>query len=173
MYEFFASLNITLFVAWMVLILQDKMDLFNDKTSGFYIEDKTVTTLACSVVAFGVAWAWMSLWNQTADVLLYCLSWNRNQLKWGHELKLSHHEEILPISEYCPQSLRYLIPAYELDPHYEDGLHAHGIGQQGAIIAAMEHGAMNSTAAGPQYSQTAAAMHTQMSKLPVYGHITG
>jgi hypothetical protein len=145
MYEFMGCMSITLLTGWIVMICQDKFDYFNDLSSGGYIEDKTMSTVACCVVAFCVTFAYMSLWNQTADVLLYCVGWNRKMNHLGHEANDHHHCLAAPVA-WCPQALRYLIPDYELDPAYEHGIHAHGVGQMGAIIAAMEHGAMNTTA---------------------------
>jgi len=157
MYEFIGSLCITLFCGWMTLILQDELDMFNDKTSSYYIEDKDASVVAALIVSFAVAWAWMSLWNQTSDVLLYCTAWNRRQLHEGEHRGLDEKELIEPVSKYCPQTIRQLLPPYEMDAAYEHGLHAHGIGQQGAIIAAMEHGAMNAQGGqAPDYSNMAA-----------------
>jgi len=166
MYELFGSLCITLFCGWMTLILQDKVDIFNDKTSSYYIEDKDASVIVAMIVAFAVAWAWMSLWNQTADVLLYCTAWNRRQLHEGEERGLGEEELIGTPDMYCPQTIRQILPAYELDPAYEHGLHAHGIGQQGAIIAAMEHGAMNAGGtSAPDYSHMVANAHMTATKI--------
>jgi hypothetical protein len=168
LYEIFGSLCITLFCAWMTLILQDKVDIFNDKDSSYYIEDKDASVIAASVVALAVAWAWMSLWNQCADVLLYCTAWNRRQFFEGEERGMAHHDLIGAVTDYCPQTIRQMLPAHELSPHMEHGLHAHGIGQQGAIIAAMEHGAMNAGGPGqtnaPDYSSHVAGAYTTTMK---------
>jgi hypothetical protein len=151
MYEAIGCISITAFCGWTVLVVQDKVDWFNDQTSGWYIEDKNASAFAACVVAFVVSYSWMSLWNQSADVLLYCVAWNRRQLHLGHEFDMDHHDIIASPGDVCPNAMRYLIPAYELDAHYEDGVHAHGVGQMGAIIAAMEHGAMSKPGA-PNYS---------------------
>jgi len=157
LYELFGSLCITLTCGWVTLILQDKCKLFSEETSPYYIEDKNASVIAAMIVSFAVAWAWMSLWTQAADVLLYCTAWNRRQLHIGEERGLQESEIIEPVTAYCPQTIRQLLPPYEMDPAYEHGLHAHGIGQQGAIIAAMEHGAMNAQGGGaPDYSNMAA-----------------
>jgi hypothetical protein len=151
MYEAIGCLSITCFCGWTVLVVQDKVDWFNDKASGWYIEDKNASAFAACVVAFVVSYSWMSLWNQAADVLLYCVAWNRRQVNFGHEFEMSHGDMIEEPGKCCPNALRYLIPAYELNEHYEHGVHAHGVGQLGTIIAAMEHGAMNKPGA-PNYS---------------------
>jgi len=157
LYELFGSCSITLFCGWMTLIVQDKADMFNELTSEYYIEDKSACAIACMVVAFAVALSWMTAWNQTADVLLYCVAWNRRQLFEGEEHNMEEEELIHEVTYYCPQSVRNLLPAHELEAHAEHGLHAHGLGQQGAILAAMEHGAMNQQGGGgPDYSKTAA-----------------
>jgi hypothetical protein len=169
LYEMFGTVFITMFCGWMALILQDKVDIFSDKDSSYYIEDKNASAIAAAIVAFAVAFAWMSMWNQIADVLLYCVAWNRRQFFEGEEKGLNEEEVIEPVKTFCPQSIRSLLPPYELDAHMEHGLHAHGIGQQGAIIAAMEHGAMNAagpagSTAAPDYSSMVAGAHTTTMK---------
>lgn len=152
-YEAIGCICITAFCGWGVLIVQDKVDWFNEPNSGWYIEDKNWSAFAACVVAFVVSYSYMALWNQTADVLLYCVAWNRRQVHLAHEFDIHTSElrkqNFMPY-QVVPNNLRYLIPEYELDPHYEEGVHAHGVGQMGAIIAAMEHGAMNKhSQAGP------------------------
>jgi hypothetical protein len=142
LYEFTCCLFITSFVGWAALIVQDKVDWFNDPADPNYIENKNASAFACIFIAFSISFSWMSTWNQTSDALLYCVAWNRKQWALGHEFDLSHDEVIKKPSTYCPQQLRYVVPAYELDPHYEHGVHAHGVGQLGTIIATMEHGAL-------------------------------
>jgi len=152
LYEAFGCISITCFCGWVVLVIQDKVDWFNDQSSGWYIEDKNASVIAACIVAFVVTYCWMSLWNQTADVLLYCVAWNRRQAHLAHEFDINHHDAIIEPKKVCPNALRQLIPEYELEAHYEQGIHAHGVGQMGAIIAAMEHGAMNQHSKGPNYS---------------------
>jgi len=165
MYELFGSLFITLFCGWMTMIVQDKADMFSKIESPYYIEDKNASLIVCMVIAFAVAFSWMCMWNHTADVLLYCVAWNRRQFHEGEEKGLEHTELIGEVSKYCPQTLRYLLPPYEMDAAYEHGLHAHGIGQQGAIIAAMEHGAMNAAGPAPDYSNMVASAHMTATKM--------
>lgn len=165
LYELFGTLSITVFSGWVCMIFQDKLDMFAEPTGSYYIEDKTASTIACMLIAFAISFAWMSMWNQTADVLLYCLAWNRQQTHVGHANKLPHHSIIAEPDTFCSQALRNLIPDYERESRYEHGLHAHGLGQQGAILAAMEHGAMNGVGSAPDYSKAtanAAIMATRM-----------
>jgi hypothetical protein len=145
MYEAIGCTTITIFVGWVVLILQDKVDWFQEN-----IEDKNACVVAACAVSFVICYTWMALWNQTADVLLYCVAWNRRQIHLAHKFEI--HDHIIAPAKCCPQNLRYLIPDYELDPHFEDGVHAHGVGQMAAIVAAMEHGAMNNSTKAPNYS---------------------
>jgi len=145
MYEALGCISITCFCGWTVLVVQDKVDWFNNQGESWYVEDKNASVAAACVVAFVVSYSWMSLWNQTADVLLYCVAWNRRQLHLGQEFEVDKQTRINEPKKCCPQSLRYLIPEYELEAHYEAGVHAHGVGQMAAIIAAMEHGALNKT----------------------------
>jgi hypothetical protein len=151
-YEAIGCVCITVFCGLAVLVVQDKVDWFNEQDSGWYIENKNASVAAACVVAFIVSYSFMALWNQTADTLLYCVAWNRKQCHLGHQFEIEEAGQILPPKKVCPQSLRYLIPDYELDAHYEEGVHAHGVGQMGAIIAAMEHGAMNKSQNAPNYS---------------------
>jgi hypothetical protein len=166
MYELFGSLSISLFSGWLCMVLQDKLDIFNDKTSSHYIEDKNASALGAIVVAMAVSFAWMAMWNQTADVLLYCVSWNRQQVFLGEEHNLNEDQMVGEVTEFCPQGLRNMLPDHELEAHMEHGLHAHGIGQQGAILAAMEHGAMNNPQGNaPDYSKAFASTHQMATRI--------
>jgi hypothetical protein len=160
-------------------ILQDKLDMFNVECAPvtaipgqtgkvpcpYYIEDKNVSTIAACIVAFAMSWAWMSVWAQTADVLLYCVSWNRLQYFQGEEHGMDEGSMIEPVKKYCPQNLRFLLPEHELEAAHEHGLHAHGIGQQGAILAAMEHGAMGGDGGAPDYGKSIAQTHAMATRL--------
>jgi len=160
LYEFFGTLCITLFCGWIVWIIQEKVDVFSEKGSSYYIEDKNASLIACMLIAFMIGTCWMSMWNQTADCLLYCVAWNRRQVHLGEEHSLPENEMLGEVKEYCPQEIRYLLPPHEMEAAAEHGLHAHGIGQQDAIMAAMEHGSMNMGGTrGPQYSQMVAGAH--------------
>jgi len=180
LYEMSGIICITLTSGWVVLILQDKLDMFNDKNStttvpfidynlgSFYIEDKIASAIVAMVCAFAVSFSWMSMWNHTSDTLLYCVAWNRRQCFEAHER--GNHAGIGAVSEYCPQSLRSLIPEHELQAHHEHGLHAHGLGQQGAILAAMEHGAMSAPQAHggtqvPDYGKSIAGAHAMATRI--------
>jgi len=165
MYDIFGSLFITLLAGWTTLILQDKLDMFNEPASSYYIEDKNASAAAAMIVAFAMSFAWMSLWSQTADVLLYCVAWNRRQNFEGEEHGLEEESILEPVTKFAPQSLRYLLPEQELDSHMEHGLHAHGIGQQGAILAAMEHGAMGGDQGAPDYGKSIAQAHVMATRM--------
>lgn len=70
------------------------------------------------------------------------------------------------VNEYAGDCLRFLIPDYERSSEFEHGLHAHGLGQQGAILAAMEHGAMNAHGtSAPDYSKMAGGTMTTMNRM--------
>jgi len=157
LYEMFGCGCITLFCGWITMILLHALPMFSVETNPYYIEDKLTAVIASMVVAFCVAWAWMSLWNQTADVLLYCTAWNRRQEHLGHENKVPHAEILEGCSEFCPQGMRNILPPHELDPAFEHGIHAHGLGAKGAILAAMEQ--------GQQHSATVASAHNTMTKM--------
>jgi len=164
MYELFGGLSITLFSSWVIMILQAKLPMFNDPAGSHYIEDKNVSSLAATVVSFAVAFAWMSMWSQISDTLLYCTAWNRRQEHLGHENNLSHEQVIQSPTVFCPQGIRSLLPPHELDAHFEHGLHAHGLGQQGAIMAAMDAGHGGGDG-GPQYSKMVASTHMMATKV--------
>jgi len=160
LYELFGTLCITLFCGWAVWIIQEKVDVFNEVESAFYIENKNASLVACMLIAFAIGTSWMSMWNQTADVLLYCVAWNRRQVHLGEEHGVEEPDMIGEVKVFCPQALRYLLPPQEMEAEAEHGLHAHGIGQQGAILAAMAHGTMSGgTTQGPQYSQMVSNAH--------------
>jgi len=144
-FEMFGVFFITIFCAWAVLIVQDKVDAFNEP-GPYYIEDKNASAIAATLIAFAVAYAWMSTWNQIADVLLYCVAWNRHQLHEGHVHKFEHSELIGNVKLYCPQHLRYLMPPSELEASDDHGHQAHGMGQAMQMMATMEHQAMKTFA---------------------------
>jgi len=165
LYEVFGCFAITTFSGWVCMILQDKLDMFAIEGQAYYIEDKNASLITCMIIAFAISFAWMSMWNQSADVLLYNLAWNRNQAHLGHAGDLPHNLVLKDVDMYAPQTLRNIIPDYERETRYEHGLHAHGLGQQGAILAAMEHGAMNSVGNAPDYSKAFANTQIMASKM--------
>jgi hypothetical protein len=162
LYELFGGLSITLFSTWITMILQAKLPMFSDPTASHYVEDKNVSSIACALVSFAVAFAWMSMWTQISDTLLYCVAWNRRQEHLGEEAKIPEMRMIEPVDAYCPQGIRSLLPPHELEAHFEHGLHAHGLGAQGAIMAAMDHGGGDG---GPQYSKMVASTHVMATKI--------
>jgi len=145
-FEMFGTFFITMTCTWAVMMVQANVGAFNEPTNKYYIEDKMASVIASSFIAFAVAYAWMSTWNQTADVLLYCVAWNRHQLHAGEEHKVEHTELIGEVNEFCPQHLRYLIPPAEMEAEHEHGQHAHGMGQAMQMMATMEHQVMKSIA---------------------------
>jgi len=176
LYEISGIFCITLTSGWVILIIQDKVSLFNDITSPYYIEDKVASAIVAMVCAFAVSFSWMSMWNHTSDTLLYCVAWNRHQMFLGEEMNLPHAKLLgEPLGDkhfegWCPQTLRNLLPEYELMSHTEHGLHAHGLGQQGAILAAMEHGAMSAPLShggtqAPDYGKSIAGAHAMATRM--------
>jgi len=170
-YEFIASLCITIFCTFVVDIFLAKWDIFSEpcvSTTAVYcayIQEKNGTLAAAALVAFIAAFNWMSLWNQTGDVLLYCVAWNRKMHFKGEESGLDEDMMIGSCGEYCPQTLRVLLPPHELSPHFEHGLHAHGVGQVGAIVAAMEHNVTQGDAPSLGIQYTAAGAMNMFSTL--------
>jgi len=166
LYELFGTLCITFVCGWTAWIVQSQVPLFASETSSFYIEDKSASLFVCCIISFAVCTCWMSMWNHTADVLLYCVAWNRRQFHLGEEMQLDHHTELIgKVGDFCPQPIRYLLPPFEMEASYEHGLHAHGISQTGAIMNAMEqmeHGTAHGgsmMSRGPQYSKMVADAH--------------
>jgi hypothetical protein len=168
LYEIFGCFAITMVCTWGSMIVVDKVDMFNEPDSSHYIEDKSAAIISCCLVSFVVAFSWMCMWNQIADVLLYCVAWNRRQVFLGEEHGMEESQMLEEPRNYAPMELQHLLPHHEMDPHTEHGLHAHGIGQQGAILAAMEHGAMNGGSGAPDYGQSIAQAHA-MATRTVYG----
>jgi hypothetical protein len=175
LYEIIACLWITVFCGVLGNILVSNWGIFDPVYGNpmFRVEDRLWVVGTCSVIAFAIAFAWVSIVNQTADVLLYCVAWNRKNVSHGgHGGHGGGHGHAAPGAleepiKYCPQALRDIIPEYELKSHYEHGIHAHGVGQMSAIIMAMEHGAMNTSDKGraPNYSSAMGSMMGTMKNL--------
>jgi hypothetical protein len=170
LYELFGSLAIALFSTWVSWFIS-VADCFHEINAGpngmnWQLEDRMATLLACFALAFIIGFSFMSVWSQTGDVLLYCLAWNRRQRHEGEEHRLAKGKIIGEVDDYAGDCLRFLIPPYERGAEFEHGLHAHGLGQQGAILAAMEHGAMNAQgSSAPDYTKAAGASMVTMNRM--------
>jgi len=171
LYEIFGSLFIALLCTIVTMILQDKLSIFNDNGE-FHIEDKNASTVACFFVSLAIGHTWMSTWGQIGDTLLYCVAWNRKQLKQGVEHKMPRVEMIAPVNEFCPQHLRYLLPPHERDVAYEGGVKsAGGMGHAMQILTTMEQGATTAlgSVAGGAMKTLGMGDHEHQSVSP-YGH---
>jgi hypothetical protein len=82
--------------ALTVFLLVSNLDIYKEPTSDLYIADPWVvsclTWILCAYIAFG----FMTLWDHTADSLLYCYAWSR---RWNRKT----------VDKYVPETLRYIV----------------------------------------------------------------
>jgi len=117
LYEAFGTFFITLISAGLTLLFATQFDCFSNPTSSWYVEDPTMMTVFASIISATISLFFMMVFNHTADTLLYAFAFNR---KWDRE------EKKHTVEDYCPMSIRYLLPAYELQPAMEDRLEPKG-----------------------------------------------
>lgn len=149
-YEFFGIFCITLFSTLVCLFITGAIPWFADQSSEWYIEDRMSTCGFCAIIAGVVSFSCMSLFNQTADVLLFDVTWNRRMNYKNH-----HHNHA--VTKYAPAGIRALIGDEELKSSYEEGLGAHAPGQVGALQHALEAGVLQSASHEPSYFKMSTA----------------
>jgi hypothetical protein len=80
----------------VVYLLVTKLDIYSDPVSNLYIADPFLITFLTMILTAYIAFGFMTLWDHTADTLLYCYAWSR---RWDHKT----------VEKYIPQSLRFIV----------------------------------------------------------------
>jgi len=112
-YEIMASTFVVLFSTVLGFVVMENISVFSDPYSSWYISDTSSMALLCFLISGIVAYSWMSLFNTTADSLLFTLMWAR---------KMSNHNKKFPAvtreqaqergsKKVCPEALLDLVGA--------------------------------------------------------------
>jgi len=80
----------------VVYFLVTKLDIYADPVSNLYIADPFLITILTLILTAHIAFGFMTLWDHTADTLLYCYAWSR---RWDRKT----------VDKYIPESLRYIV----------------------------------------------------------------
>mmetsp|Transcript_99084 Transcript_99084/g.171768 ORF Transcript_99084/g.171768 Transcript_99084/m.171768 type:complete len:886 (+) Transcript_99084:90-2747(+) len=168
-YEAFGTLAITLCCSVISLMLLNSIDMFNAADSEFFVEDKMTATILAGLSAGCVGFSCMSTFNHSADCILYCVGWNRNQLHFMKAKGIKEWKDMV-LDKFIPESLRYLVPAYERTSDFNDPLPTteDSTRQIDALFAAMQSGVQSMRTGAPmqygaQYGPGSSQAHGDMS----------
>jgi len=78
-YEIISVSFITMISGFVAFMCMTNIGAFKDPASKFYIQDPGTMTWLASVISLIIAFNWMSLFNNTADTILYTFAWARKQ----------------------------------------------------------------------------------------------
>jgi hypothetical protein len=84
------------FVTTIVYTILVNLNIYKDATSETYIADPVMVTGLCWIMSAYIAFGFMTLWDHTADALLYCYAWSR---MWKRDT----------VDKYIPESLRFVV----------------------------------------------------------------
>merc|ERR1711920_1026204 len=93
LYEMFGVGCIALICSGLTFICLTEIPCFGDNDGSWYVSDPWMMTLVSAGISTVVAFGFMSLFNITADTLLYVFAWSRKY----------HRDDI---EKYCPSSLK-------------------------------------------------------------------
>jgi len=82
--------------AAFVYFMVAHLDMYSEPVSPLYVADPILVTVLALILTGYVAFGFMTLWDHTADTLLYCYSWSR---RWDRKT----------VDKYIPESLRYIV----------------------------------------------------------------
>lgn len=89
----------------LTFLLLTGIPIFQEQSSGWFVSDPWTMTVLASGISCIISFGFMSLFNVTADTLLYVFAWSRK-----------HHSK--DIEKYCPHALKQLV-GEELDDEPE------------------------------------------------------
>jgi len=78
-YEIISVAFITMISTFVAYICMTNIGSFNDPASDLYIEDPGAMTWLACLISLIISFNWMSLFNNTADTILYTFAWSRKQ----------------------------------------------------------------------------------------------
>lgn len=112
LYEMIGVFCITVICGFLSHIMLTRIPWFSHEDSAWYVSAPWMMTLLSSLTSLLIAHGFMSLFNVTADTLLYVFAWSRK-----------HYLD--EIKKYCPPSLKNLV-SEEMDVAPTGGLEPHG-----------------------------------------------
>lgn len=96
-------------VSIAVYLLVVNLDLYKESSSALFVADPILLTILTWILSAYIAFGFMTLWDHTADSLLYCYAWCR---RWNRKT----------VVNYCPEDMRYIVGADDLEsdryPYY-------------------------------------------------------
>eukprot|EP00416_Gambierdiscus_australes_P003334 CAMPEP_0171141260 /NCGR_PEP_ID=MMETSP0766_2-20121228/140333_1 /TAXON_ID=439317 /ORGANISM="Gambierdiscus australes, Strain CAWD 149" /LENGTH=739 /DNA_ID=CAMNT_0011604983 /DNA_START=84 /DNA_END=2303 /DNA_ORIENTATION=+ len=92
-----------------------QISAFQDQNSGWFVSNPWMMTVLASGMASLISFSFMSLFNVTADTLLYVFAWSRK-----------HHSK--NIEKYCPHSLKQMVGQELVDVPEQSHLRARSKG---------------------------------------------
>jgi len=98
LYEMIGVICITAICGGLSFLLLTQISLFNEPEGSWYVSDPAAMTMVASGISAVISFGFMSLFNVTADTLLYVFAWSRHHMGSREELE-----------KYCPYSLKYLV----------------------------------------------------------------
>jgi len=106
LYEMIGVVMISTICGCTAFLTLTKASMYRDMDSPHYVDEPWMMTMLATILSCMIAFGFMSLFNVTADTLLYTFAWSRR-----------HHCD--DIADYCPYSLRDLV-ADEMDDQPEE-----------------------------------------------------
>jgi len=79
-----------------VYLFVANLDIYKEPMSTLYVADPILVTILTLILTGYVAFGFMTLWDHTADTLLYCYAWSR---RWDRKT----------VDKYIPETLRYIV----------------------------------------------------------------
>jgi len=79
-----------------VYLLVVNLDIYKESTSPLFVADPYLVVLLTWILSAYIAFGFMTLWDHTADSLLYCYAWAR---RWNRKT----------VDQYIPESLRFIV----------------------------------------------------------------
>jgi len=102
-------ISISGIVSSAVYLIVINLDMYAEPISGLYVADPVLVTVLTWFLSAYIAFGFMTLWDHTADSLLYCYAWSR---RWNRKT----------VDQYVPESLRYIVGFDDMDhdryPYY-------------------------------------------------------
>jgi len=96
-------------VSIAVYLLVVNLDIYKESTSPLFVADPILLTVLTWILSAYIAFGFMTLWDHTADSLLYCYAWAR---RWNRKT----------VNNFIPESLRYIVGQDDMEsdryPYY-------------------------------------------------------
>jgi hypothetical protein len=80
----------------LVYLIVTNMSMYKEETSPMFVADPVLVCFLCWVLTSYVAFGFMTLWDHTADCLMYDYAWSR---RWNRKI----------VDKYIPETLRCIV----------------------------------------------------------------